>query len=282
METNIQLIDAVSHHRSQHNQPPTPRMSQCWEPEDSQPVTITTAQLFEKLKLPNHSSSPHQKQPEGVAGSTVHAWQNKQHFFFRFSRRSTHTRGSNVEISLSKCLFVLKPRQNIGFFEKELHNFESVHRCLRTAYPFRSWGWSLISKSNTTMLEGRIVSATPDACCDDEAYLWGGGEEGMAGARYCQVVISASRKLKHEDLHVRKGLVLNRDDLFWPVKSLQQRITHTVETARAHVEFKLMWMRRVLPNYKITLLSESNPLKERGSRNCGSSSCCPVPSVKSE
>lgn len=33
----------------------------------------------------------------------------------------------------------------------------------------------------------------------------------MAGARYCQVVVSASRKLKHEDAHVRKGLVLNGD-----------------------------------------------------------------------
>lgn len=216
METNNQLIDTVSHHRSQHNQPPTPRMSQCWEPEDSQPVTITTAQLLEKLKLPNHSSSPRQKQPEGVAGSTAHARQTKQHFFSGFMKKYRE-----------KCLSVLKPRQNIRFLEKELHNFESVHRCFRTAYPFRSWGWSLISKSSTswgdmTMLEGRTVSVPPDACSDDEAYLWGGGEEGMAGARYCQVVISASRKLKHEDSHVRKGLVLNRDDLFWPVLTCQK------------------------------------------------------------
>lgn len=36
----------------------------------------------------------------------------------------------------------------------------------------------------------------------------------MAGARYCQVVVSASRKLKHEGAHVRKGFVLNRDSCF--------------------------------------------------------------------
>lgn len=51
----------------------------------------------------------------------------------------------------------------------------------------------------------------------------------MAGARYCQVVVSASRKLKHEDAQVRKGLVLNRDwcfDLSKPVFFFKPGVTN--------------------------------------------------------
>lgn len=36
---------------------------------------------------------------------------------------------------------------------------------------------------------------------DAKAYLWG-GEEGMAGPRNCQVVVTASRKLKHQGAQV--------------------------------------------------------------------------------
>lgn len=56
----------------------------------------------------------------------------------------------------------------------------------------------------------------------------------MAGARYGQIVVSASRKLKHEDEDVRKGLILNRDSGLASISKGSQ----TVKRARVHVEFQ--------------------------------------------
>lgn len=62
----------------------------------------------------------------------------------------------------------------------------------------------------------------------------------MAGARYCQVVVSASRKLKHEDARYERSRP--KQGLLSKISFLKKSdvTNHTVKTARVHVEFKQM------------------------------------------
>lgn len=136
-------------------------------------------------------------------------------------------------------------------------------------------------------------------------------QERMAGTRNCQVVVTASGKLKDEGGQVwcHYLITISFQNAWLSFKSHGDRATST-DTAtpssyrrwakhndgngemllRAASGVSVCTNKIVFfdlsPMYvkccTVTLLSESNPLKDCGSKNSGSSSCCPVPSVRSE